>query len=302
MNRIVALVVFVVVLLFAGSSTLVVVDQRHVAVVYSRGGAQPIVVGPGLHFKLPTPLKASMQMDVRIQTLEAVNPERYETSDKTDLLVSPLLKYRIADPLKLFDKTDGEPQGLAERLAALSRDALANAFATRTLSDVLGNQTEIAANAREAMTPAAAALGVDIIDLQLARVDLSAGMADTVYKRMAAAREQAASDARAQGAAEAGQIKADAQRRREAIAANAYKDAQAIKGQGDAKAAQIAAEAFSRDPGFYQFYQSLQAYRAVFKPNDVIVVDPDSEFFRFMHDPEGAAAPVSGAPGAPRKR
>jgi membrane protease subunit HflC len=302
MNRIVALVVLVVILLFAGSSTLVVVDQRHVAVVYSHGGAQPVVVGPGLHFKLPTPLQAAMRMDARIQTLEVATAERYETSDKTDLLVSPLLKYRIADPLKLFDKTDGDPQGLSDRLATLTRDALADAFAKRTLSDAVGNQAEIASGAREAMTAAAGALGVDIVDLQLARVDLSASMADAVYKRMAAAREQSASDARAQGAAEAGQIKADAERQREAIAADAYKNAQAIKGQGDAKAAQIAAEAFSRDPGFYQFYQSLQAYRAVFRPNDVIVVDPDSEFFRFMHDPEGVAAPATGAAAASRKR
>jgi membrane protease subunit HflC len=301
MNRIVALVVFVVILLFAGSSTLVVVDQRHVAVVYSHGGAQPVVVGPGLHFKLPTPLQAAMQMDARIQTLEVANAGHYVTSDKTDLLVSPLLKFRIADPLKLFDKTDGDPQALGDRLATLTRDALADAFAKRTLSDALANQTEIAAGAQEAMTASAGALGVDIVDLQLARVDLSASMADAVYKRMAAAREQAASDARAQSATEAGQIKADAERQREAIAADAYKNAQTIRGQGDAKAAQIAAAAFSQDPGFYQFYQSLEAYRAVFKPNDVIVVDPDSEFFRFMHDPEGGAAPASSA-SAPRKR
>ncbi len=301
MNRIVALVVFVVILLFAGSSTLVVVDQRHVAVVYSHGGAQPVVVGPGLHFKLPTPLQAAMRIDARVQTLEVANAERYETSDKTDLLVSPLLKYRIADPLKLFDKTDGDPQTLADRLATLTRDALADAFAKRTLSDALASQTEIAAGAREAMTASVGALGVDIVDLQLARVDLPASMTDAVYKRMAAAREQAASDTRAQGVAEAGQIKADAERQREAIAADAYKNAQTIKGQGDAKAAQIAADAYSQDPGFYQFYQSLEAYRAVFKPNDVIVVDPDSEFFRFMRDPQGVAAPASGA-AAPRKR
>jgi membrane protease subunit HflC len=300
MNRIVALVVFVVILLFAGASTLVVVDQRHVAVVYSHGGAQPVVVGPGLHFKLPPPLQAAMRIDARIQTLEVANAERFKTSDKADLLVSPLLKFRIADPLKLFGKTDGDPQVLVDRLATLTRDALADAFAKRTLSDALANQAEIAAGAREAMTASADALGVDIVDLQLARVDLSASMADAVYKRMTAAREQAASDARAQGAAEAGQIKADAERQREAIAADAYKNAQTIRGQGDAKATQIASAAFGQDPGFYQFYQSLEAYRAVFKPNDVIVVDPDSAFFRFMHDPEGGTAPASGA-SAPRK-
>jgi modulator of FtsH protease HflC len=302
MNRIVALIVLVVVLLFAGSSTLVVVDQRHMAVVYSHGGANPVVVGPGLHFKLPTPLHAALRLDARIQTLELVNAERYDTSDKADLLVSPLLKYRIVDPLKLFDKTDGDLQGLADRLTTLTRDALGKAFEQRTLADALAHQADVAGDARQAITVEAGALGVEVVDLQLARVDFPASAAEAVYKRMTAARMQAASETRAEGATEAEQIKADAERQRQAIVADAYKKAQAIKGQGDAKAAQIAADAFSRDPGFYQFYQSLQAYRAVFKPNDVIVVDPDSEFFRFMRSPEGDRATPSGAAAAPRKR
>ncbi len=301
MNRIVALVILVVVLLFAGSSTLVVVDQRHVAVVYSRGDANPVVLGPGLHFKLPTPLQAAMRMDMRIQTLDAANAERYQTSDKIDLLVSPLVKYRIVNPLKLFATTEGDPQSLADRIASVAREALAGAFEKRTLTDALAHQSDIAGAARQAMTAQAETLGIEIVDVQLARVDFPASAADTVYKRMTAAQERAASDARAQGAAQAEKIKADAERQRQAVAADAYAKAQEIKGQGDAKAAQIAADAFGRDPGFYQFYQSLQAYRAVFKPNDVIVVDPDSEFFRFMRGPEGGAAPAP-VPAAPARK
>ncbi|MEX3957260.1 protease modulator HflC [Trinickia sp. EG282A] len=302
MNRIVALVVLVVILLFAGSSTLVVVDQRHVAIVYSHSDANPVVLGPGLHFKLPTPLQAAMRIDTRIQTLEAASAERCQTSDKIDLLVSPLVKYRIVDPLKLFDTTDGDPQSLADRLASLTREALAGAFEKRTLTDALAHQSGIASTARQTMTAQAETLGIEIVDVQLARVDFPASAADAVYKRMTAAQQQLASDARAQGAAQAEKIKADADRQRQAIAADAYAKAQAIKGHGDAKAAEIAADAFGRDPGFYQFYQSLQAYRAIFKPNDVIVVDPDSEFFRFMRGPEGAAAPASGPAAAARKR
>jgi modulator of FtsH protease HflC len=302
MNRIVALIVLVVVLLFAGSSTLVVVDQRHVAVVYTHGGTNPVVVGPGLHFKLPAPLQAALRLDTRIQTLEVVNAERYETSDKADLLVSPLVKYRIVEPLKLFDKTDGDLQGLADRLTTLTRDALGDAFEKRTLADALAHQSDIAAGARDAITAAAGALGVEVVEVQFTRVDFPSSAADAVYKRMAAARKQAANEVRAQGAVDAERIKADAERQRQAIAADAYKKAQAIKGQGDAKAAEIAANAFSRDPGFYQFYQSLQAYRAVFKPNDVIVVDPDSEFFRFMRGPEGGAASSPAAAVPLRKR
>ncbi len=301
MNRIVALVVLVVILLFAGSSTIVVVDQRHVAVVYSHGDANPVVLGPGLHLKLPTPLQAAMRVDTRIQTLEPGNAERCQTSDKTDLLVSPLVKYRIVNPLKLFDTTEGDLQSLGDKLTSIAREALASAFEKRTMSDALAHQSDVANATRQAMTAQAETLGVEIVDVQFARVDLPASAADAVYKRMTAAQQQAASDARAEGAAQAEKIKADAERQRQAIAADAYAKAQAIKGQGDAKAAEIAADAFGRDPGFYQFYQSLQAYRAVFKPNDVIVVDPDSEFFRFMRGPQGGAAPAS-APAAPARK
>ena len=301
MNRIVALVIVVVLSLFAGASTLVVVDQRHVAIVYSRGHADPTVVSPGLHFKLPTPIQGASRIDMRIQTVDTGNPDRYTTSDKSELLVSPLLKYRVVEPLKLFAATGGDLQSAPERLSGLAREALSDALATRALTDILSHQAQIASNAREAMASGARSLGIDIVDLQLVRVDFPGSMSDAVYKRMAAEREQAASAARAEGAAQAEAIKADADRQRQAVLADAYKQAQTIKGQGDAKAAEIAADAFSRDPGFYQFYQSMQAYRAVFKPNDVIVVDPDSEFFRFMRSSGGSAEISARAPAAPQK-
>lgn len=301
MNRIVALIVAAVALLFAGSSTLVVVDQRHVALVYSRGGSNPTVVGPGLHFKLPTPLQSAVRVDTRIQTLESAGPERYSTSDKATLLVTPLMKYRIIDARELFDRTGGDLPSTGDRLSALVREALGNAFGKRAMTDALAHQAEVTAAARDAMAPAASALGIEVVDLQLARVDLPAEAADAVYKRMSAERAQAASEVRAQGAAQAQEIRDAADRQRQAVLADAYAKAQALKGEGDAKAAEIAASAFSRDPGFYQFYQSLQAYRAVFKPNDVIVVDPDNAFFRFMRGPQGGADPGARAAVAPKK-
>jgi modulator of FtsH protease HflC len=301
MNRIVALVIVVVAVLFAGSSTLLVVDQRHVAVVYSHGGENPTVVGPGLHVKLPAPLQADMVVDTRVRTLQSPDADRYVTLDKNDLLVTPVLKYRVTDPLKLFSETDGDQQSATERLAAQLRTSLGEAFGKRELSDVLAHQSEVAQQAQGALTASASALGIDIVDLQLVRVDFPQAGADVVYKRMAAARERTASDERTQGAAEVAQIKADAERQRQAVLADAYANAQAIKGDGDAKAASIAADAFGRDPGFYQFYQSLQAYRSVFKPGDVIVVDPDSEFFRFMRSPDGNAVSNNPAASASRK-
>lgn len=301
MNRIVALVVVVVAVLFAGASTVLVVDQRHVAVVYSHGGEHPTLVGPGLHVKLPTPLQAAMLVDTRVRTLASTDAERFATSDKTDLLVTPVLKYRVTDALKLFAETDADQQSALDRLAGQMRVALGAAFAKRTLGDALSHQGELAQEAQTTMAAQAKALGIELVDLSLARVDFSQASAEAVYKRMSAAQEQMANDERAQSATEVAQIKADAERQREAVLADAYSTAQAVKGEGDAKAAAIAADAFGRDPGFYQFYESLQAYRGVFKPGDVIVVDPDSEFFRFMRSPDGSGAAVTPAASASRK-
>ncbi|MEM5439244.1 protease modulator HflC [Paraburkholderia diazotrophica] len=298
MNKIVALVVAIVIVLFAASSMVFVVDQRHMAVVSARGDAAPTLAGPGLHVKLPPPLETVTSVDTRIQSLDSPDEDHYATSDKTEVLVNPVVKFRVSDPVKLVTETKGDMQSLPDRLALLTRGALGDAFAKYSLPDALAKQDAIATEARDGMQKAAASLGVDVVDVQLTRIDFPAAMADTVYKRMIAAREEAASQERAQGAAEADQIKADAGHQQQAILADAYKQAQSIKGDGDGKAASIAADAFSRDPQFYQFYQSMLAYKNSFKPGDVMVVDSSSEFFRFMRSPDGAAAaaqPTSGA-------
>lgn len=290
MNRIIALVVAIVIVLFVAASMVFVVDQRHLAVLSSHGDTAPTLLGPGLHVKLPPPLQTVTLVDNRIQTLDAPDEDRYVTSDKTDLLANPVVKYRVTDPLKLLAETRGDVQSLPDRLALLSRSALGDAFGKYTLSDALARQQNIADEARGTMEKAAALLGVSVLDVQLTRVDFPAAMADSVYKRMIAARQQVASEERAKGAAEADQIKVDAVGQQQAILADGYRQAQTIKGEGDAKAAEIAADAFGRDPQFYQFYQSMQAYKNTFKPGDVIVVDPSSEFFRFMRSPTGGGA------------
>ncbi|WP_233802054.1 protease modulator HflC [Paraburkholderia sp. HP33-1] len=301
MNRIIALVVAVVIVLFAASSMVFVVDQRHMAVLSARGDAAPTLLGPGLHVKLPPPLQTVTLVDNRIQSLDAPDEDHYVTSDKTDLLVNPVIKFRVTDPLKLIAETKGDLQSLPDRLALLSRGALGDAFGKFTLSDALAKQQAVAEEARGAMDKGAASLGVSVVDVQLTRVDFPAAVADSVFKRMIAAREQAAADERAKGAAEANQIRADALAQQQAVLAEGLAQAQGIRGEGDAKAAEIAAEAFGKDPQFYQFYQSMQAYRKTFKPGDLIVVDSSSEFFRFMRSPTGGAAPDASAPAA-RKR
>lgn len=301
MNRIVALVVVVIAILFVGASTLLVVDQRHVAVVYSRGGEHPTLAGPGLHVKLPAPLQGAMLVDTRVRTLTPSDADRFVTSDKSDLLVTPVLKFRVTAPLTLFAATDGDQQGALDKLSGQMDAVLGEALAKRTLADVLSHERDVAQEAQTAMGDSAKALGVEIVDLRLTRVDFPPANGDAVYKRMSAAQEQVAADVRAKSATEVAEIKADAQRQREAVLADADATAQAVKGEGDAKAAAIAADAFGRDPAFYQFYESLQAYRSVFKPGDVIVVDPDNEFFRFMRSPDGTSVPTSPAASASRK-
>ncbi|MFL9964150.1 protease modulator HflC [Paraburkholderia sediminicola] len=298
MNKIIALVVAIVVVLFAASSMVFVVDQRHMGVLSSRGDTPPALLGPGLHVKLPPPLQTLTLVDNRIQSLDAPDEDRYATSDKTDLLVNPVVKFRVTDPLKLLAETKGDIQSLPDRLALLSRSALGDAFGQFTLSDALAKQQTVAEQARGAMDKSAASLGVSVVDVQLTRVDFPAAMADSVFKRMIAVREQIAADERAKGAAEAAQIKADAVAQQQAVLADGNAQAQTIRGEGDAKAAEIAAEAFGKDPQFYQFYQSMQAYRKTFKPGDLIVVDSNNEFFRFMRSPTGGAAPDASA--APR--
>ncbi|HEY1611456.1 MAG TPA: protease modulator HflC [Paraburkholderia sp.] len=292
MNRLVALIAVIVVLALVASSTVFTVDPRHVAVVSSSHGGTPTLAESGLHVKLPPPLQTATLIDTRIQSFEA-DSDRFTTADKTELLVSPVIRYRVSDPLKLFAATSGDPQTLNDRLTSLSRDALAGAFGKFTLSDVLGEQQKLTDAARDSLKDAAAPLGIEVLDVSLTRVDYSPEEAQNVFKRMSTAREQAAADERAKGAAEAQQIKDDAAHQKDAVLADAYSQAQAIKGDGDGKAAAIAAAAFGRDPQFYQFYQSMQAYRASFRPGDVIVVDSSSDFFRFMRNPYGDAAPGS---------
>ncbi|KVE99931.1 protease modulator HflC [Burkholderia vietnamiensis] len=296
MNRIIALVVAIVIAAFAASSTVLSVDPRHAAVLSGRDGGQPQLAGPGIHFKLPPPLQTATLIDTRLQSLESTDPLQLATEDKHDLLVAYALKYRVDDPMKYFTATGGDPTAATERLADALKGALADAFAKRALDDALGGQRDIANAARDAVRAKAAGFGVDVVDVQLTRVDLPAAQADAVYQRMIAALRDQAARVRAEGAADVEQIKADAERDQQAVLANAYKSAQTIKGEGDAKAASIAADAFGRDPQFYQFYASLQAYRNTFKRNDVIVVDPDSEFFRFMRSPTGGAAAPAPAP------
>ncbi|CCD37541.1 HflC protein [Candidatus Paraburkholderia kirkii UZHbot1] len=304
MNRIIALVVTVVIVLFIGSSMIFTVDERHAAVVAAYSEGNPRLEGLGLHFKLPPPFQTLTLIDTRTLTIDESGADRFSTSDKNEVLVNTVIKYRVADPLKLFESNEKNTQTAEERITALARTALASGFAKRSLTDALGNplgnQQALASEAQKSVEGAAAAFGVQLVDLQMTRIDFPSAVADSVYKRMIAARQQAAANERAKGTADADKIKADAEREQQQILADAYSQAQSIKGEGDSKAAAIAADAYGRDPQFYQFYQNLEAYKKTFKPGDVIVVDPSSEFFRFMKSSSGGA-PDASAPSAAKR-
>ncbi|KMZ13115.1 HflC protein [Candidatus Burkholderia humilis] len=300
MNRIIAFVVAVVIVLFIGSSMIFTVDERHAGIVSSRGDSNATAAGPGLHFKLPPPFQTLTLIDARTLTIDEAGADRFNTSDKNEVLANTVIKYRVADPLKLFLSNEKNTQTAQERIVALARTALASAFAKHTLGEALANQQALASEAQKSVEDSAA-FGVQLVDLQMTRIDFPVAVADSVYKRMIAARQQAAANERAKGTAEADKIKADAEREQQQILADAYSQAQSIKGEGDSKATAIAADAYGRDPQFYQFYQSLEAYKKTFKPGDVMVVDPSSDFFRFMRGPNGGGEDSSAAASTARR-
>lgn len=296
MNRLLAFAAGLVVVMLIASSTLFVVDQRKYAIVFNLGDIKRVIAEPGLYYKLPPPFENVVFLDKRIQTIDNAQADRFITSEKKNLLVDLYVKWRIVDPRRYFVSFKGDASLAGDRLTQIVRAALNEEFTKRTVSDVVSNERDAVMQAvRKKVGKDAADVGVEIVDVRLKRVDLMAEISDSVYRRMEAERKQVANMQRSEGAAEAEAIRANADRQRQVILADAYKQAQILKGEGDAKAAAIYADAFSRDPQFYAFYRSLEAYRRSFSGSrDLIVADPNSEFFRFMRNPSGTGAPASG--------
>jgi membrane protease subunit HflC len=195
------------------------------------------------------------------------------------------VKWRIVDPRKFFVSFKGDERLAQDRLTQLVRSALNEEFTKRTVREIISDQREeVMQGIRKKVAMDASDIGVEIVDVRLKRIDLLAEISDSVYRRMEAERKRVANELRSTGAAESDKIRANAERQRDTILAEAYREAQKIKGSGDAKATALYAEAFGRDAQFAQFYQSLQAYRSSFKDKkDVMVVEPNGEFFKFMN-------------------
>ena len=285
LNRLIISIGALVVLVYALSSSIFIVDQRKFAVVFSFGQIVRVIENPGLQLKFPAPIENVRFFDRRILTIDNPEAERFITAEKKNLLVDSYVKWRIEDPRKFFISFKGDERLAEDRLTQLVRSALNEEFTKRTVRELISDQREqVMQGIRKKVADDAAECGVEIVDVRLKRVDLLAEISDSVYRRMEAERKRVANELRSTGAAESDKIRADAERQRDVILAEAYRDAQKIKGVGDAKATALYAEAFGRDPQFAQFYQSLEAYRNSFKDKkDIMVVEPNGEFFKFLH-------------------
>jgi membrane protease subunit HflC len=292
MNRLVAAVVGLLVLALLLRMSVFIVDQRQSAIVFSFGEIERVVNEPGLHFKYPPPFQNVEFVDRRILTIDSATPDRVQTSEKKNLLIDSFVKWRVTDAKAYWISFQGGERGAEERMSTLVRDAMNQAVNKRTVSEIISRTREKAMEEiRVAVQDRVKDLGVTIVDVRLRHVDFVPEIMTTVYQRMSAERKRVANEERAQGAAEAEKIKADADRQREVLLAEAYRDAQRVRGDGDAKAAAIYSKAFGANPEFYAFYRSLEAYRQSFKsPSDTVVVDPSSEFFRYMKNPGAGAA------------
>ncbi|MDP1535283.1 MAG: protease modulator HflC, partial [Rubrivivax sp.] len=288
MNRIGLIIAGALIALMIFSSTLFIVDQRQVGVVFALGEIKEVITEPGLKFKLPPPFQNVVFLDKRIQTLDSPETRPIFTAEKKSLVIDWLVKWRIAEPRQFIRNNGVDLRNLENRLAPVVQATFNEVITRRTVRGVLAAEREqVMQEVLKRLREEAGAFGIEIIDVRVKRVDFVADITDSVYRRMESERKQVANELRATGAAEAEKIRADADRQREVIIAEAYRDAQKIKGEGDAKASALYADAFGRDAQFARFYRSLEAYRVTFRSkSDMMVLDPNNDFFRTMRGGE----------------
>ncbi|MDP2706479.1 MAG: protease modulator HflC [Burkholderiales bacterium] len=281
-NLSIVLVTTVIVLIVL-SLSMFVVDQRQNAIVFRFGEIISVKKAPGLSFKVPL-IDNVRFFDVRILTIDSAEPERFLTSEKKNVLVDLFVKWRISEVQKYYISVAGEESRAQTRLLQTINDGLRAEFGNRTVHDVVsGERDQIMELMRTKANEDAQKIGVEVLDVRVKRVDLPQEVSQSVYSRMDAERKRVANELRSTGAAESEKIRADADRQREVIIAEAFRDAQRIKGDGDAKAAAIYSRAYEPNPEFYAFYRSVEAYRQSFKNrSDVLVLEPNSEFFKYF--------------------
>jgi len=263
------------------------VYEQERAILFQLGKIQRFDFEPGLYFKIPI-YQNVKKFDIRLQTLDS-EPQRFLTGEKKDVIVDSFVRYRVNDVVKYYISTGGDARRAGVLLYQKINDGLRSEFGKRTVQEVVsGERGAIMAIVTRTANERGEELGLDVLDVRLKRIDLPAEVSSNVYERMRSERARVAREFRARGEKEAIMIRADADRSRTVVGANAYRDAETMRGAGDAKAAEIYANAFNRNPEFYDFYRSLTAYKASFRNRgDVFLLDPDSEFFKYFANPAG---------------
>jgi membrane protease subunit HflC len=299
MNRIGFIATSILVALALLSSTLFVVDQRQFGVVYQLGQIKDVITKPGLNFKLPPPFQNVTYVDKRLLTLPSRDTEPMLTAEKQRVVIDWYVRWRISNASEYIRNVGADENAGAMQLNRVVRNAFQENVNKYTVRQLLSaKREELMSNVQRevlSVVKGAKPWGVDVVDVRITRVDYVEAITESVYRRMEAERKRAANELRSTGFAQGEKIRADADRQREVVVANAYRDAQKVKGEGDAEASAIYVDAFGRDPQFAQFYRSLDAYKQSFnKKSDVIVVDPaSSDFFRAMR---GSGTPAANAP------
>ena len=278
----------VLVALAAAKLCLYTVNEREHALVFALGELKEVVSDPGLHAKLPPPFQNVVYLDKRILTLDAPTADLVQTSEKKNLMIDSFVKWRIANPRLYWVSFQGNERAAEDRISALLRDALNQTVNKRTVNGITSRERDVAMlEIRIGLQERVKDVGVEVVDVRLKRVDFTPEISESVYRRMEAERKRVAAEERSTGAAEAEKIRADADRQRAVILAQAYNQAQQIKGEGDAIANATYAQAFSKNAEFARFYRNIEAYRASFaNKKDVMVVDPSADFFKYMKEPE----------------
>ena len=287
MRRATAIVLItLVVLALLVAMSVYTVDQRRAAIKFQLGEVVDVKTNPGLYFKVPM-LQDVKLYDTRIQTLDSRDAERFLTSENKNVLVDSFVKWRVIDVKQYYVSVRGDPGAAESRIAQTVNDALRAEFARRTVHDVVSGEREnIMHTVADRVDKDVKNIGVEVVDVRLKRVDLVPEISSDVYRRMESERKRVANELRATGQAEKEKIMAEADRTRQVIVAEAYRDAQRLKGEGDAQAAKVYAEAFQRNPEFFSFYRSMEAYRQSLRSkSDVMVLDPSSDFFKYLKSP-----------------
>jgi len=287
MSRLVTIFVAGFIALMLLSSTVFVVDQRRFAIVFALGEVREVISEPGLHFKLPPPFQNIIYLDKRILTLDTPDADRFITAEKKNILVDAFVKWRIVEPRLYYVSFSGDERAATNRMSQIIKAALNDEITKRTVREVIsGERGRVMEAVRDKVVAEAKQIGVGIVDVRLKRVDYIEQINNSVYDRMRAERVRVANELRSTGSAESEKIRADADRQRTVILAEAFREAEKVKGEGDAKASAIYADSFGKNPEFYKFYRSLEAYRASFKAHgDVMVIDSNSEFFKYFRSP-----------------